>query len=234
MACMPGEKDSLWETNRGEVAKGFYRLRDVFKVELERAGPTADKHECHCGSCGANYARCLYRSPLHIGHVLTNARMTGAKSAASVAAAMRDFPSDPVDSVLSLGHGAGSCLLGVRLVRPLPPAIFGVETEQLSTRVALELFPNLRTATKISDLPQPEGNLLVLSGLVFNEVDQPTSDLWFRWLSTRSRTIRWIDVGRIGEHHTMPLESMRRAKAFIQFHTSEVSGYVCRGFSFTT
>ena len=152
---------------------------------------------CHCGTC-SGYEHCNYRSPRHIGDVLSNIFSTGKKSASLVAYASQAYNNHQSDDIiLDLGMGAGTCTAAWDLERRDIPigTRLGVEIETQALRLAHAVHPNLQSAQSICDVVVPEnGHLIVLSGLVFNEVDFDVSKSWADAISQERDAFTWIDI----------------------------------------
>jgi len=153
--------------------------------------------DCFCGRC-RGYAKCSYRKPRHIGDVFSNVFRTGAKSGKLFADASAHFTSHSEDDVvLDLGIGAGTCMAGWELGRSdlgRGPRL-GIEVEPNALRVAHTVHGTLISASDISTLPIPAGGrLVVLSGLVFNEVGHAVADSWARAIAEARDDFFWVDV----------------------------------------
>ena len=152
---------------------------------------------CHCGTC-SGYEKCNYRAPRHIGDVLSNVYSTGKKSASLVAYASQAYNNHQSDDiVLDLGMGAGTCTAAWDLDRcdVLIGTRLGVDIETQALRLAHAVHPNLQSGPTISDVVIPDnGQLIVLTGLVFNEVSFDVSNSWADAISSERDSFTWVDV----------------------------------------
>jgi len=239
-----------WNSDRITIAA---RFKEKLKHDMAHLGRTmlgdtqasvakavqevrASSMGCHCGACRM-YPRCKYQSPRHVGDVEFNVRMTGTKSGAAVAAALRHLSLTKHDAWVSFGHGAGACIAGAEIACPLPDTLLGVEVEPQAVKVASRVFPTLITRRSVHELPPVGGRLLVLSGLVFNVVTPSESASWLQW-ATSAGQVTWVDVGRPSEPDSFPLAEISRKSRFRQsfeytFESDSNGGYRVRAFEFT-
>jgi hypothetical protein len=207
------------------------------EISEQAAYTLAVSGTCHCGYC-RGYAHCKYRAPRHIGDVLSNVFSTGKKSGALVANASRAYDDHKSDDViLDLGMGAGTCTAGWDLERgEIPIGIrLGVDIETEALRLAHAVHPNLQSAASISELTIPDdGHLIVLTGLVFNEVSVEISKSWADAISIARDSFTWIDVSYQPNRSSRPdvyLAQLgyKQVKVFDQETSSFTGngGYVC-------
>lgn len=161
---------------------------------------------CHCGTHIGRFPRCKFAQPRHIGDVLWNVEKTGFESAgrfASVSAIVDHFADD---DVVSLGCGAGACILGWEYHRGAQiQRLIGVEVEPHARRVVRAIFPSIELYENFDSVPLPTGGrLVVLTGLVMNIVDPATAARWGEIVARHSGPILWADVGRDNDRNVLP------------------------------
>jgi hypothetical protein len=227
------------------ICAGYFAIgREHFLTELINAGREIGGHDltadqayalaigckCHCGLCGG-YAHCKYRAPRHIGDVLANVHKTGHKSGSLVAYASQAYGNHKDDDVvLDLATGAGTCLTGWDLERGASEIgiRLGVEIEEESLRLAKAVHPNLITAPLISEISIPEdGNLIVLSGLVFNIVHHDVATSWAEAISQARDEFTWVDVSyHPSSRQTRPDEYLRtKGYEASTFYSGQIDGF---------